>query len=802
MRHTTTVQASTKSRSTRYGKALVTAIAALAWLAAMAPLGAQTYAGEQAGPPEGLGAESYGYFRTLEGTALLTTIEEQEEPIEVEVNYPVLTGDSVWVEAGSRLEIELADGAVLRLDAGSELVFETLALSPDSPKDSATHLRLLSGEMQIYVPEAAIEVEPILIESENSQIYLLAAGDYWVDASRSDETRVAVRGGLAEAVTKRGSVIARAGEEIRVAGRYAPFSEVRRASREHDIELWALALEEEGYGSGPDPRIDDLDPRLRYAAAPLRDGGRWVWVDGRRAWRPTVRVGWRPFVDGRWVYTPSGLTWVPFERWGWVTAHYGSWSYASSYGWHWFPGAVYSPAWVHWYWGPSHVAWIPSGYYSNYYRRHPGYARYGGFRFGVYGWAGGSWDYFADWTFCSSRYFGRRNGHNYWRSGRELARNRRVTAVPRGVITTDTRRLRPETWGKPETVFRELETAHRTRSIGIGARSVPNKPMPDVTEYVARSTRVQLKPVGTDRVVGGRSGSQIDSRPILRPTEGSRAQDAEQTAVQRERSGVRRSVRSQDSQENLSGERAGERLGQRPEGTRGRETERSAQNAEERARQGHSTRSVDGRRIAPKPLVRTEERQEESTSLRSRLQRLRQELTPSQRSEHSESSARSERSETTLRQSAPRTVPSERLGEGESRTRFEEIRARLEQSRRERSRSTNSGESTEHTGSSRVSVPPARRVVESGRSRSRTESTDSTSRSRSESTQSPSARSAPTSRRGEGSSTRSQSSPRSSRSSASRRSGSSSRSSGARSPSRSSKQSPRSSGKAAPKKKD
>lgn len=126
--------------------------------------------------------------------------------------------------------------------------------------------------------------------------------------------------------------------------------------------------------------------------------------------------------------------------------HYGSWDYAAGYGWVWYPGRVYAPARVHWYYGPSYVGWCLSGYYG---RRHSGF----GLHFGIYDWAGGAWSHFTRWTFTASIHFGHghrrhhyghghiryydhhyhynrghhydheRRGHRYY-SGRELADHR------------------------------------------------------------------------------------------------------------------------------------------------------------------------------------------------------------------------------------------------------------------------------------------------------------------------------------------------------------------------------------------
>ena len=76
--------------------------------------------------------------------------------------------------------------------------------------------------------------------------------------------------------------------------------------------------------------------------------------------------------------------------------------------------------------------------------------------------------FWADWTFCPTRYFGRRGYDRYWDTGRNLARTRRF-AVPRGIVTTDTRGLTRDRWGKPNEVFRTLARDTRTLTMRKGA---------------------------------------------------------------------------------------------------------------------------------------------------------------------------------------------------------------------------------------------------------------------------------------------------------------------------------------------
>lgn len=430
-------------------------VMALAALVAF-PLGATTTE---------LGADAYGFLSRVEGDALLSGLEDGDA-IEAEVNHPLLTGDLITTDSG-RVELVLPDGTIVRIGPGASVIFDTLAGAPDSAIDDGTLILLDQGELQIRTPETFLGGRDLAVKTSNATVYLGPSGSYRVTAQGSSFTEVVVREGFAEADTGSGSGIARPGEALEISGTTRPFVDVVDAGPADSLELWAGDLDraaEAAIAAAP----ADVDSRLAYAAAPLHDAGEWIYVDSRRKWRPYVRADWRPFRHGRWVYTPSGLTWVASAHWGWVTSHYGSWDFVPGYGWLWLPGNVYFPAGVYWYWGPTHVAWIPHGYYNRY--------SHSGLRFGVYGWAGGDWGYWSDWTFCPTRYFGRRGYDRYWDTGSNLGRERRF-AVPRGIVTTDTRGLGPERWGKPslalDTLLRRVDPEGRVRSL------------PDVTEFVA-----------------------------------------------------------------------------------------------------------------------------------------------------------------------------------------------------------------------------------------------------------------------------------------------------------------------------
>jgi hypothetical protein len=458
--------------------------------------------------------DSYGYFRVIEGSATLMQAGSGNRT-PAEVNQPVLAGDRVWVSNSSRVEIVLADRNILRLDGGSELTLEQLAASPDRD-DPATVLRLHDGNVLLNVVSESLGDQLPRVDTPNASVYPQAYGTYRITASQGSLTEVTVRRGKAEVVTDRGSEVVRADESAFVEGdRYASV-EVESASSYDALERWADRLNDEArYASN-----DYLDESLRYQAAPLARYGNWVYVEGRRYWSPRVDAGWRPYWHGRWAYTPAGLNWISYEPWGWVPYHYGSWDYVSGHGWLWQPGYTWAPAWVYWYWGPSYVGWCPTGYYTSYYRHSYPY-----FRSGVYGWAGGGWGGFSHWTFVGSDYFrGYRNGYRngYW-DGRRDDWDVRRHAVPvdelsrrgrpldNGIVTTDTRPLKPETWDDPRHAIRVLTDqpgARRARGDG----GAPGE-LPDVTPFIERRRDLPAGVVRT--VVPEDGGDSTGARPRI-----------------------------------------------------------------------------------------------------------------------------------------------------------------------------------------------------------------------------------------------------------------------------------------------
>ena len=415
---------------------------------------------------------SYTFPSVVEGPA--TVVGAAGERESVEAHRPILVGDRLWVPYDSRLELVLPDFSLLRAFGESEIGFESVAFSADTD-DRATVLDVRRGHLQLVVPEDALGDSLPQLVTPDATIYVHEPGTYRLTVSDRGWTELVVRDGRAEIVGDRGSSLVHRGDMALAQGGSRPTFEVRLAGRYDELELWGEDLTREAELA----QVPHVDDSLRYVSAPLASHGGWVSIGSRWAWRPRVELSWRPYGHGYWRTTPVGPTWVSYEPWGYVTHHYGLWDYVPGYGWVWYPGSVYRPAWVHWYWGPEYVGWCPSGYYASFYGG-PGY--YGHRRaglslsFGIYGWAGGSWGRFDHWSFVSTAHFGDRHQDRHVRRARDMERLVSSAQLHKGIITSDPGRAGRD----PAEVYRRLREDAERHERATGRR------LPDVSDFVAR----------------------------------------------------------------------------------------------------------------------------------------------------------------------------------------------------------------------------------------------------------------------------------------------------------------------------
>lgn len=422
----------------------------------------------------------YSYFLAVEGNA--TVLQgDADTSTAAEVNLPLLAGDWLSVPSGSRLGVLLSDGNRLHVDGPAELGLDRLAYSPEVD-DRQTQLNLTGGRLHVTVAALWEVDEAPRVDTANATLYLQDAGEYVVTGYDPATTEILVRSGFAEVLTRRGSSVVRAGERLLVEGDDWPLVSVDTAPAPDLFEDWVRRQDDIRLTQSPVTR-EVLDEPLSYQAADLDEHGQWVVAEGTRVWKPVVELGWRPYWQGRWHYTPSGLYWLSYDPWSPITYHYGSWDYLPAYGWVWYPGRVYAPAHVYWYWGPSYVAWVPWGYYGRHYGHR--YSRFShGLHVGTWGTIGGHWGLYDHWVFCPPRFLGHRRQHHHHDDNRRAHDKLGVPELPRGILADDTRGLTPDTWTKADQVEKTLLRRLRNER-GGGSVQVP-----DATAFVAREDRL------------------------------------------------------------------------------------------------------------------------------------------------------------------------------------------------------------------------------------------------------------------------------------------------------------------------
>jgi hypothetical protein len=105
--------------------------------------------------------------------------------------------------------------------------------------------------------------------------------------------------------------------------------------------------------SNQDPRGVGMFEELNYY-------GQWHWLDPHGwVWRPSVVLGWQPFINGHWIWSQYGWMWVDYDPWGWATSHYGYWDTDFALGWVWIPDYTWSPAQCDWFWYDDTICWSP-----------------------------------------------------------------------------------------------------------------------------------------------------------------------------------------------------------------------------------------------------------------------------------------------------------------------------------------------------------------------------------------------------------------------------------------------------------
>jgi len=257
------------------------------------------------------------------------------------VNRPLTNGDRLWVDAGSRAELQVG-GAAIRLGANTSMTLLNL-------DDRIAQVQLSQGTLKVRVrrmgPNQIFEVN-----TPNLAFSMRRPGEYRIDVDADDDaTAVRVKSGRGEAFGDGASYAVNAQQGYRFYGTGLADYDRLGAPRDDELDRWANDRDRRMVGSRSAQFVssdvvgyEDLDANGIWR----RDAEYGnVWTPNR------VAASWTPYRDGHWSWVdPWGWTWVDDAPWGYAVSHYGRWANIRGR-WSWVPGpqreqAVYAPAQV------------------------------------------------------------------------------------------------------------------------------------------------------------------------------------------------------------------------------------------------------------------------------------------------------------------------------------------------------------------------------------------------------------------------------------------------------------------------
>jgi hypothetical protein len=313
---------------------------------------------------------------------------------QAEINYPLTSGDRVFVDNNSFGELQTA-GLAVRLGNGADVTLSSLT-------DNIAQFGLAQGSIRVRTRSlSSFNGQPgtVEVDTPNGAILVDQPGDIRVDSYPQDDTTVVtVSSGAVEVTGQNLDQQLGPNQSLRLAGSNPVYAE--------QVELL------------PPDALDQFDQQREYrrerasayqyvspdmiGAADLDDYGDWQPANQDNqgygaVWYPrSIPAGWTPYSNGHWAWVaPWGWTWVEAEPWGFAPFHYGRWA---SFGgrWGWVPGPppsafggeirpIYSPALVAFVGGGGGglsiaigavAAWFPLGpreVYQPWYHASPAY---------------------------------------------------------------------------------------------------------------------------------------------------------------------------------------------------------------------------------------------------------------------------------------------------------------------------------------------------------------------------------------------------------------------------------------------
>ncbi len=320
---------------------------------------------DQSDPPTRVGRLSY-----VHGAVSFVPAGENDW-VEAQLNRPLVTGDKLWTDNGSRAELEVGPAAI-RMDAQTSFDFLNL-------DDNTAQVELTQGTLNLRV-RRMYDGQTYEIDTPTLAFVANRVGEFRVDVQPDGQTTIVsvMHGG--------GDVYGEGGSRFHVdEGQSVTFSDpqlqnYRSADLPQPDEFDNFALQR-------DQRWDNA-PSKRYVSEDLigyqdlDDYGAWDDApEYGHVWYPShVDADWSPYHTGHWAWVGAyGWTWVDEAPWGFAPFHYGRWAYVGNR-WGWCPGEiavrpVYAPALVAFVGGGigvgitvgGPIGWFPLGYRDPYF---------------------------------------------------------------------------------------------------------------------------------------------------------------------------------------------------------------------------------------------------------------------------------------------------------------------------------------------------------------------------------------------------------------------------------------------------
>jgi hypothetical protein len=308
-----------------------------------------------------------GRIAEFAGQLYLSPEDRATEWQAVGLNYPVSSGDNLWVGGEGRAEIDYGGGQ-FRFAGDTNLHVSRL---------DENQIALFVAQGRVILRVRVLDPgDSARIDTPNTQIQLTRPGLYRVDVATDRQvTTIVVREGEAIVGLASGAQQALPGQTVTVAGPDPAMADVRSGIGQDEFDAWS-ANRDRRYERG---RSTAYVSRQMVGYADLDENGTWQTTPEYGAvWYPSsVAADWAPYSDGYWTNVGGyGPTWVDAAPWGYAPFHYGRWMRVGSR-WGWCPGTyvarpIWAPALVGWYggagWGMSAslgrpvYGWVPLGW--------------------------------------------------------------------------------------------------------------------------------------------------------------------------------------------------------------------------------------------------------------------------------------------------------------------------------------------------------------------------------------------------------------------------------------------------------